>query len=140
MISEKKLTGLTPDDMSTITYNSWFTTTNLFFAEGNTVYRYNASNGDKFVVYEAPEGYDVTKIKFRTEESSAFSDDLGLYLNIVLFNGVNGAVAEIKFDTAADVDNDYTPQFYDKDNEGNLWGEIKDIQFVYEYMYKVTEY
>lgn len=140
VLSEKKLTGLTPDDMSTITYNSWFTTTNLFFVQGNTVYRYNASNGDKFVVYEAPEGYDVTKIKFRTEESSAFSDDLGLYLNIVLFNGVNGAVAEIKFNTAADVDNDYTPQFYDKDNEGNLWGEIKDIQFVNEYMYKVTEY
>jgi hypothetical protein len=96
------------------------------------------SNGDKYVVYEAPEGYDVTKIKFRTEESCVFSDDLGLYLNIVLFNGTNGAVAEIKFDTAADVDTDYAPLFYDKDNEGNLWGEIKDIQFVNDYMYKMV--
>lgn len=136
--SEKRLVGLTPDDMSTITYNSWFTTTNLFFAEGGTVYRYNVSNGDKFVVYEAPEGYDVTKIKFRTEDSSSFSGDLGLYMNIVMFNGTNGAVAEIKFNTAADLDNDYSPLFYDCDNEGNLWGEIKDIQFVNDYMYKMV--
>jgi hypothetical protein len=137
IVSEKKLTGLTPTDMSTITYNSWFTTTNLFFAEGNTVYRYNVSNGDKFVVYEAPQGYDVTMIKFRTEESSAFSDDLGLHLNIVLFNGSNGAIAEIKLNTAADIDDGFVPQFYDKDNEGNLWGEIKDIQFVNDYTYKM---
>lgn len=138
VVGEKKLTGLTPSDMSTITYNSWFTTTNLFFAEGNTVYRYNVSNGDKFVVYEAPAGYDVTKIKFRTEDSSAFSSDLGLYLDIVMFNGTNGAVAEIKFTTAADVDNDFAPLFYDKDNEGNLWGEIKDIVFVNEYAYEMV--
>lgn len=138
VLSEKRLTGLTPTDMSTITYNSWFTTTNLFFVEGNAVYRYNVSNGDKFVVYEAPEGYDITKIKFRTEESSAFSADLGLHLNIVLFNGTNGAIAEIKFNTAADVDSSYGPKLYDRDNEGNMWGEIKDIQFVNDYIYKMT--
>ena len=45
---------------------------------------------------------------------------------------------EIKFDTAADIDTDYAPLFYDKDNEGNLWGEIKDIQFVNDYMYKMV--
>ena len=138
ILSSKKLTGLTPTDMSTITYNSWFTTTNLFFVEGNAVYRYNVSNGDKFVVYEAPQGYDITKIKFRTEESSAFSADLGLHLNIVLFNGTNGAIAEIKFNTAADVDSSYGPKLYDRDNEGNLWGEIKDIQFVNDYIYKMA--
>lgn len=137
IISEKKLIGLTPDNDATIIYNSWFTTTNLFFAEGNKVYRYNVSNGDKFVVYEAPEGYNVTMIKFRTEESSSFSSDLGLYMNIALYNGTNGAVAEIKFNTAADVDAGYTPILYDRDNEGNLWGEIKDLQFVNEYMYKI---
>lgn len=136
VLSMKKLVGLTPTDMSTITYNSWFTTANLFFAEGNTVYRYNVSNGDRYVVYEAPQGYSVTKIKFRAEESSAYSDDLGLYLNIVLSNGTNGAIAEIKFTTAADVDADYETLFYDKDDEGNRWGEIKDIQFVYDYMYR----
>ena len=138
VVSEKRLDGLTPTDMSTITYNSWFTTTNLFFAEGNTVYRYNVSNGDKFVVYEAPQGYDVTKIKFRTEESSSFSDDLGLHLNIVMFNGTNGAVAEIKFTTSADIDNGFVPRFYDRDNAGVLWGEIKDIQFVNDYIYKMV--
>ena len=53
-----------------------------------------------------------------------------------MFDGENGAIAEIKFNTAADVDNSYTPLFYDKDNEGNRWGEIKDVQFVYDYVYK----
>ena len=136
IVDEKKLTGLTPTDMSTITYNSWFTTNYLFFAEGNIVYRYNVSNGDKLVVYEAPAGYEVTQIKFRTEDSSPECDDLGLYMNIVMYNGTNGAIAEIKFDTAADVDDSFAPLFYEKDEKGNnLWGEIKDIIFVYEYKY-----
>lgn len=138
IISEKQLTGLTPSDMSTITYNSWFTTTNLFFVEGNTVYRYNVSNGDKYIVYEAPMGYDVTMIKFRTEDSSRFSDDLGLYMNIIMSDGTNGAIGEIKFTTSADIDEDYAPQFYDRDNEGNKWGKISDVQFVYDYIYKMV--
>lgn len=138
IVSEKRLAGLTPTDASTITYNSRFITSNLFFVEGNTVYRYNVQNGDKFAVYEAPDGYNITKIKFRAEDSNAFTDDLGLYLNIVMFDGANGAIGEIKFNTAADVDTDYAPLFYDKDDNGNKWGEIEDIQFVYEYMYKVA--
>lgn len=137
IVSEKKLAGLTPTKMSTITYNAWFTTSNLFFAEGSTVYRYNIANGDKFIVYEAPEGYEVTMLKFRTEDSSAFSDDLGLYLNIVLFNGTNGAIAEVKLNTAADLDEDSPVLFYEHDNKDNRFGEIKDIQFVNDYVYKM---
>ena len=136
--SEKKLTGMTPTDPNTIVYNSWFTTSNLFFADGNTVYRYNVSNGDRFELYTAPEGYEVTKIKFRTEESSSFSDDLGRYLNIVLYDGTHGAIAEIKLTTAADLDEDYPAIFYDRDNEGKQWGEIHDIQFVNDYIYKMV--
>ena len=136
IVGEKRLAGLTPTDASTITYNSRFITSNLFFVEGNTVYRYNVQNGDKFAVYEAPNGYNITKIKFRAEDNNAFTDDLGLYLNIVMFNGANGAIGEIKFNTAADVDTDYAPLFYDKDDNGNKWGEIEDIQFVNEYVYK----
>ena len=141
--SEKKLVGLTPTDMSTITYNSYFTTSTLFFAEGNTVYRYAVGNGDKFAVYEAPEGYHVTKMKFRTEDSSNQNGDLGLYLDIVLFNGKNGAIAEIKFTNASDVDTDYPALLYEKDTQsGNeeRWGEIKDIQFVYDYEYKKPDH
>ena len=138
IVSEKHLANLTPTDASTITYNSWFTTANLFFAEEGTVYRYNVSNGDRFVVYEAPQGYDVTQIKFRSEESSSFSDDLGLYLDIVLFDGTHGAVAEVKLTTAADIDDDYPALFYDRDNAGHRWGEIRDIQFVYDYIYKMV--
>ena len=136
--SVKELIGFTPTDASTITYNSCFTTDNLFYAEGNTVYRYNATNGDKYVVYEAPQGYDVTMLKFATEDASSFTAELALHLNIVMYNGSNSAIAEIKFTTAADVDEDFTPLFYDRDNEGNLWGEIKDIQFVNELVYNNT--
>jgi hypothetical protein len=53
-------------------------------------------------------------------------------------NGANGAIGEIKFTTAADIDEKYAPLFYDRDNEGNLWGEIKDIQFVNDYIYKMV--
>lgn len=137
IIGEKQLTGLTPTHMSTITYNAWFTTSNLFFAEGGTVYRYNVSNGDKFPVYQAPEGYKVTHIKFRTEESSPFCDDLGLHLSIALYDGTHGAIAEVKFTTAADIDEDFPTLFYDRDNDGNRWDEIHDMQFVYDYIYKV---
>lgn len=138
IVSEKKLEGFTPTYPSTITYNAWFTTSTLFFAEGRTVYRYNVSNGDKFAIYEAPEGYEVTKLKFRSEESSVFSDDLGRYLNIVLFDGTHGAIAEIKLNTAADIDESYVPLFYDRDNNGIRWSEIHDIQFVYDYIYKMV--
>ena len=143
IVSEKELVGLTPTDMSTITYNSYFTTSTLFFAEGSKVYRYAVDNGDKHAVYEAPEGYHVTKIKFRTEDSSNQNGDLGLYLDIVLFNGTNGAIAEIKFTNASDVDTDYPALLYEKDTQsGNeeRWGEIKDIQFVYDFEYKKPDH
>lgn len=138
ILSEKRLAGFTPTYPSTVTYNSWFTTNNLFFAEGGTVYRYNVSNGDRYVVYEAPAGYEITQIKFRTEDSSTFSADLGLHLSIALYDGTHGAIAEVKFTTAADLDEDFPTLFYDRDNEGNRWGKIHDMQFVNDYIYKMV--
>ena len=79
-------------------------------------------------------------MKFRTEDSANFTGDLGRILSIALFNGTNGAVAEIRFNTAADVDEDFEPLFYDKDDSGKQWGFIKDMQFVNEYMYKSDVY
>ena len=127
-------------DMSTITYNSWFTTNFLFYSDGKTIYRYNITSGDNIPVYIAPNGYDITMMKFRTEDSSNFTGDLGRILSIALFNGTNGAVAEMRFNTAADVDEDFEPLFYDKDDNGNKWGIIKDMQFANEYMYKSDVY
>ena len=46
----------------------------------------------------------------------------------------------MRFNTAADVDEDFEPLFYDKDDEGNRWGIIKDLQFTNEYMYKTDIY
>lgn len=138
IVNEKHLEGLTPTYASTITYNSWFTTSNLFFAEEGTVYRYNVSNGDRYPIYVAPEGYKVTQIKFRAEDSSVFSDDLGLHLDIVLYDGTHGAIAEVKLTTAADIDDDYPTLLYDTDNQGQRWGEIHDIQFTNDYIYKMV--
>ena len=79
-------------------------------------------------------------MKFRTEDSSNFTGDLGRILSIALFNGTNGAIAEMRFNTAADIDEDFEPLFYDKDDNGNQWGIIKDMQFANEYMYKSDVY
>jgi hypothetical protein len=45
---------------------------------------------------------------------------------------IMSAVAEIKFNTAADIDKDFEPLFYDKDENNLPWGKIKDMQFVNE--------
>ena len=140
-IEVEKMKNFMPDcDTSTIIYNSWFTTNFLFYSDGKTIYRYNITSGDNIPVYIAPDGYDITMMKFRTEDSSNFTGDLGRILSIALFNGTNGAVAEMRFNTAADVDEDFEPLFYDKDDNGNLWGIIKDMQFANEYMYKSDVY
>ena len=129
-----------PDcDTSTITYNSWFVTDYLFYSDGKTIYRYDARNGNNIPMYMAPEGYNITMMKFRIEDDEDQTGDLGRILSIALYNETAqaGAVAEIKFNTAADLDEDFEPLFYDKDNEGNSFGKIKDLQFVYELNYKI---
>ncbi len=140
-IEVEKLKNFMPNcDVSTITYNSWFTTNFLFYSDGKTIYRYNVTSGDNIPVYIAPDGYDITMMKFRTEDSASFTGDLGRILSIALFNGTNGAIAEMRFNTAADVDEDFEQLFYDKDDNGKQWGIIKDMQFVNEYMYKSDIY
>ena len=137
----EKLNNFMPScDVSTITYNSWFTTNFLFYSDGKTIYRYSVSSGDNIPVYIAPDGYNITMMKFRTEDRSNFTGDLGRILSIGLYNGMNGAIAEMRFNTAADVDEDFETLFYDKDDNGNLWGIIKDMQFTNEYMYKSDVY
>ena len=121
-------------DLNTITYNSWFTTNYLFYSDGKNIYRYSVSSGDNVPVYTAPEGYDITMMKFRTEDAASHARDLGRILSIALYNETTqaGAVAEIKFNTAADIDKDFEPLFYDKDENNLPWGKIKDMQFVNE--------
>ena len=122
-------------NFNNIIYNSWFTTNYLFYANEGNVYKYNIANGDKTVMYTAPVGYTVSTMKFRTYDSSNFSGDLGRYLSIGLVKGNEGAVAEIKLTTAADIDSEFKPTFYDKDDEGQKFGPIVDLQFAHEYMY-----
>ena len=142
----KAMNGFIPSDPSLIRYCSCFSTNYVFYANGNTVYRYNVSNYDHEEVYRAPDGYDVTMIKFRTDFFSPGGTnqvgDLNRIMSIGLYNNAeaNGAIAEIKFTTAADIDDDFTPLFYDKDNNGNKWGRIKDMQFAHEYQYEIADY
>ena len=90
------------------------------------------------MVYTAPEGYTVSVIKFRTEDAESNSTmssnlgDLGLYLSIGMNKDNNGAVAEIKLTTSADVDESFSV-FCDKDSEGNAFGRILDLQFAHVY-------
>ena len=139
-IQGKKLEGILPEcDTSTLTYNTDFETDYLFYSDGKTIYRYDVRNGNNIPMYIAPDGYKITMMKFRLDDSNSFCNDIRRILSIGLCNETTqaGAVAEIKFNTAADLDEDFEPLFYDKDNEGNTFGKIKDLQFVYELNYKI---
>ena len=134
-IKGQRLEGLTPTSLATILYNTWFSTNYVFYADGADVVRYNVNNGDKTVLYSAPAGYTISCMKFRSEDTFVYSADLGRYLTIGMNNGNNGAIAEIKLNTASDVDESFTPLFYDTDSEGRKLGNILDVQFVREYSY-----
>lgn len=140
-ITGKRLPDFHPgSNLSSITYNPWFSTNYIFYAKDDQVIRHNLSNGDEEVIYTAPVGYTVSIIKFRTYDSESNSTvssnfgDLGLYLSIGMNKGDNGAVAEIKLTTSADVDESYT-MFCDKDADGNAFGKILDVQFAHMYSF-----
>ena len=140
-ITGKRLPDFHPgSNLASITYNPWFSTNYIFYAKDDQVIRHNLSNGDEEVIYTAPVGYTVSIIKFRTYDSESNSTlssnfgDLGLYLSIGMNNGDNGAVAEIKLTTSADVDESYT-MFCDKDADGNAFGKILDVQFAHMYSF-----
>lgn len=127
-------------NLNTIVYNTWFTTNYLFYANGGTVYRYNVSNGDNVELYTAPEGYEISVLKFRVSDNNFFAGDLGRHLSIGMDNGESGAVAEIVLNTASDLDEDVPVLFYDRDSEGKRFGKIKDLQFAQVYMYQLPNY
>lgn len=141
---EKILDNFNPSNTSTIKYSSRFSTNYLFYANGSTVYRYNVANGDNIPVYEAPSGYEVTLVKFRSDEynKSNYIGDLDRIMSIGLYNEAEskGAIAEIRFTTSADVDKDFVQLFYDKDDEGKNWGRIKDLQFARVHQYDLADY
>ncbi len=140
-ISCEELNNFNPGAQNnTIVYSSWFVTDILFYAEGGTVYRYNVANGDKQIAYEAPEGYEVSVLKFRSNDASVYAGNLGRYLSIGMNKGEYGAVAELLLNTASDVDKDVPVTFYDKDNNGVRFGNIKDLQFAPEYFYEAPDY
>ena len=51
--------------------------------------------------------------------------------------GANGAIAEIKLNTASDVDESFAATFHDTDSDGQKLGPILDVQFVREYSYQL---
>lgn len=141
-ITGKKLKNFNPGrNLASICYNIWFSTNYIFYADGDKVYRYNTSNGDLYIVYSAPSGYTISTIKFRTCDAASapgeFSPlgDLGLYMSIGMNKGEEGAVAEVKLTTSADLDETFTPIFASQDADGNKFGKIVDLQFAYKYMY-----
>ena len=123
-----------------ICYNSYFTTNYIFYADGGNVYRYNISNGDKTLLYSSPEGYTIDVMKFRSNSSHIYTGDLGYILSLGLNKGAEGAVAEIKLNTASDLDEEFEPLFYNQGEDGEKFGNIQDLQFAHEYMYQVPSY
>ena len=137
-ISYKEMRNFQPgENLALICYNSYFTTNYLYYADGGNVYRYNISNGDKNLIYTAPEGYVIGVMKFRTNSANIYNGDLGYILSLGLNKGTEGAVAEIKLNTASDLDEEFEPLFYTQSEDGEKFGNIQDLQFAHEYMYKI---
>lgn len=125
-----------------IRYNTWFTTNTLFYTDGKKVYRYNASSGDNVEIYTAPEGYNISVMKFRSSyvrflggQSGNYDSGLGRYLSIGMNKGDNGAIAELRLTTASDVDPKFPIKVYKADEDGNEFGNIKDVVFAHIYTY-----
>ena len=137
-ISYKEMRNFQPgENLALICYNSYFTTNYIFYADGANVYRYNISNGDKNLIYTAPVGYTIGVMKFRTNSANIYNDDLGYILSLGLNKGSEGAVAEIKLNTASDLDEEFEPLFYNQSEDGEKFGNIQDLQFAHVYMYKI---
>ncbi len=136
-IKGKQLTGFTPSSTATICYNTWFTTNYVFYADGSDVVRFDLNNGDKTVLYSAPTGYTISCMKFCSDDNFLYSGDLGRYMVIGMNRGTEGGVAQIKLNTASDIDETYAPRFYDQDENGQRLGNILDVQFVREYSYQI---
>ncbi len=135
-ITAKQLPSLQPGtNSSSICYSFSFSTNYIFFIDqtGKSVYRYNTMNDELYTVYEAPMGYNITQIKFRSYFASDFQKDLGRYLSIALDNGKNGAVTEVRLDNTGDVDETFPVVLYDG-TEDEKFGIIQDIQFVHDYL------
>ena len=79
-------------------------------------------------------------MKFRVNNSCSNTGDLGYILTLGLSKGSEGAIAEIRLNTASDLDNEFEPLFYNQSTEGEKLGVIQDVQFAHEYMYQVPNY
>lgn len=140
-ISYKEMRNFEPgENLNLICYNAYFTTNYIFYADGSDVYRYNISNGDKTLLYTVPEEYTINVMKFRVNNSCSNTGDLGYILTLGLSKGSEGAIAEIRLNTASDLDNEFEPLFYNQSTEGEKLGVIQDVQFAHEYMYQVPNY
>lgn len=125
-----------------IRYNTWFTTNTLFYTDGKKVYRYNASSGDNTEIYEAPEGYNISVMRFRTsypkfvgQQQSEYDGGLARYLSIGMNKGDKGAISELRLTTASDVDPNFEIKLYKADSNGNEFGNIQDVAFAHIYAY-----
>ncbi len=135
-ITARKLPSLTPGDYSSsICYSFSFSTNYIFFIDqtGRTVYRYNTMNDELYTVYESPQDYTVTQIKFHSTFASEFQKEQGRYLSIALDNGKNGAVTEVKLDNTGDLDDTYPVVLYEG-TATEKFGTIQDMQYVHEYL------
>ena len=87
-------------------------------------------------MYSVPEGYTIGVMKFRVNNSCSNTGDLGYILSLGLNKGSEGAIAEIKLNTASDLDEEFEPLFYNQGSNGEKFGNIQDVQFAHEYMYE----
>lgn len=111
----------------------------VFYAIGNTIYRYNTQSDQATVVYEVPGEWTINKLKVKTVSSNGaaheYIDENGNYaynqICIGLQNGDKGAVTEIQLLSNGATDESFVPRIYE--------GFEKILDFYFAYSYKTNE-
>ena len=141
-IEGKELVNMTGVTKNTpFLYWSVAAPTLLYYAVDNTLYRYNTQSDLLTPIYEAPAGWTINKLKAKCINSNGASyeyrDENGNYaynqICIGLYNGDQGAVAEIQLLPNGAMDESYEPRFF----EG--FERVHDFYFAYTYKsYELT--
>ena len=131
-----EMTGANVD--TPIYYWSMAAPTLVFYADGNTLYRYNTQTNSRSLVWTAEPGWNITKIKSKTVYTNqtypvfeADGDVSAVRLLLALSNGDKGDLAEIKIKSNGDIDFSLEPIIYD--NYQGTFLNIIDMYFAYTF-------
>ena len=108
--------------------------TMIFYGDGNTLYRYNTQSNQKTLVWTAPAGWTISKLKVKTTYSPGehnYAEPDGVYASnhiyVAMTRGEEGAVSELRLLSNGSLDYSFEPTFHDG------FEKIIDLYFAYSF-------